>query len=85
MGNDSANMYLNYTAMLLQIQSGSSTLEVHKVNFPDAVVWNPWIDKSKSMGDFGDEEYKVRGITVTIKGQVQVLAIVCLKEITEAS
>jgi glucose-6-phosphate 1-epimerase len=35
-------------------------MEVHKVNFPDAVVWNPWIDKSKSMADFGDEEYKVR-------------------------
>lgn len=33
---------------------------VHKANFPDAVVWNPWVDKSQAMGDFGDEEYKVR-------------------------
>lgn len=33
---------------------------VQKANFPDAVVWNPWVDKSKAMGDFGDEEYKVR-------------------------
>eukprot|EP00877_Chromochloris_zofingiensis_P012390 jgi/Chrzof1/7404/Cz02g22020.t1 len=33
-------------------------IEVSKVGFPDAVVWNPWIDKSKAMADFGDAEYK---------------------------
>ena len=27
--------------------------------FPDAVVWNPWVDKAKSTADFGDEEYRV--------------------------
>lgn len=42
------------------VDKGSgSTVQVHKQNFPDAVVWNPWVDKSKAMGDFGDEEYKV--------------------------
>ncbi|KAJ3038892.1 hypothetical protein HDV00_012814 [Rhizophlyctis rosea] len=30
---------------------------VRKRNFPDVVVWNPWIEKAKGMADFGDEEY----------------------------
>ncbi len=33
---------------------------INKSGFPDAVVWNPWIDKAASMADFGDDEYKVR-------------------------
>lgn len=50
-------------SVCLQIvdKGSGSTIQVHKHNFPDAVVWNPWIDKSKAMGDFGDEEYKVCG------------------------
>eukprot|EP00878_Enallax_costatus_P002464 GHUV01002644.1.p2 GENE.GHUV01002644.1~~GHUV01002644.1.p2 ORF type:complete len:282 (+),score=70.65 GHUV01002644.1:245-1090(+) len=41
------------------VDSGSgASVEVHKTNFPDAVVWNPWVDKAHSMADFGDEEYK---------------------------
>lgn len=32
---------------------------IHKTGFPDAVVWNPWIDKAAGMADFGDDEYKV--------------------------
>jgi len=31
---------------------------IEKDNFPETVVWNPWIEKAKSMADFGDDEYK---------------------------
>lgn len=40
-------------------KGAQQVLELQKTNFPDAVVWNPWVDKSKGMADFGDEEYKV--------------------------
>lgn len=58
----------HHLAVCLQItDSGSgAVVEVHKSNFPDAVVWNPWVDKAKSMADFGDEEYKVRELGVLL-------------------
>jgi len=33
-------------------------ITIKRNNFIDVVLWNPWIDKSKRMGDFGDDEYK---------------------------
>ncbi|XP_048132373.1 putative glucose-6-phosphate 1-epimerase isoform X3 [Rhodamnia argentea] len=34
------------------------TFLIQKEGLPDVVVWNPWEKKSKSMTDFGDEEYR---------------------------
>ncbi|CAI9298120.1 unnamed protein product [Lactuca saligna] len=34
------------------------TFVIRKDGLPDAVVWNPWDKKAKSMTDFGDDEYK---------------------------
>ena len=34
------------------------TFVLKKEGLPDAVVWNPWEKKAKSMSDFGDDEYK---------------------------
>ncbi|KAJ3221574.1 hypothetical protein HK099_003389, partial [Clydaea vesicula] len=31
---------------------------IKKFGFSDVVVWNPWIEKARSMADFDDEEYK---------------------------
>ncbi|KAF3444567.1 hypothetical protein FNV43_RR14259 [Rhamnella rubrinervis] len=34
------------------------TFALRKIGMPDAVVWNPWDKKAKSLPDFGDEDYK---------------------------
>ncbi|XP_010924809.2 putative glucose-6-phosphate 1-epimerase [Elaeis guineensis] len=34
------------------------TFVIRKEGLPDVVVWNPWEKRSKTMVDFGDEEYK---------------------------
>jgi glucose-6-phosphate 1-epimerase len=41
------------TEKILQvIELGKVVHNVKRVNLPDVVVWNPWIEKSKGMGDF---------------------------------
>ncbi|CAG8767374.1 14111_t:CDS:2, partial [Dentiscutata erythropus] len=37
---------------------GVGNFTLKKINLKDTVVWNPWIDKARSMSDFDDEEYK---------------------------
>lgn len=37
--------------------AGGRAVRILKRNLPDAVVWNPWEEKSRRMGDFGDDEY----------------------------
>ncbi|XP_024979939.1 putative glucose-6-phosphate 1-epimerase [Cynara cardunculus var. scolymus] len=34
------------------------TFSIRKDGLPDAVVWNPWDKKARTMADFGDDEYK---------------------------
>ncbi|KAF7726085.1 hypothetical protein EC973_009059 [Apophysomyces ossiformis] len=41
----------------LTVHTGNATIGIKKINLKDIVIWNPWIDKARSMGDFGDEEY----------------------------
>jgi glucose-6-phosphate 1-epimerase len=38
-------------------QANSRIIDIRKQNMADVVVWNPWIEKSKRMADYGDDEY----------------------------
>ncbi|CAH1115226.1 unnamed protein product [Psylliodes chrysocephalus] len=50
-------VYEDAPAQQFLIKSQLSKIRIQKLNFPDTVVWNPWIENSKAMDDFGDEEY----------------------------
>ena len=42
----------------LTIRDGARTIALTTRGLPDAVVWNPWIDKARATADMGDDEYK---------------------------
>ena len=37
--------------------TGGRAVRIIKRGLPDAVVWNPWEEKSRRMGDFADDEF----------------------------
>ncbi|KAI8141571.1 galactose mutarotase-like domain-containing protein [Fennellomyces sp. T-0311] len=42
----------------LQVNFGKEySIAIQKTGLKDTVVWNPWTDKAKAMGDFGDDEF----------------------------
>jgi glucose-6-phosphate 1-epimerase len=51
-------VYYSATPCSVVDESAKKRVTVEKVGFPDTIVWNPWIDRAKSMADFGDDEYK---------------------------
>jgi glucose-6-phosphate 1-epimerase len=50
-------IYLNTPNELQIVDRGNRTLTIKKTGLPDAIVWNPWIEKAKATADLGDEEY----------------------------
>lgn len=51
-------VYMNTGATCVLHDAGiGRKITVEKSNSINTVVWNPWIDKSKRMADFGDDEW----------------------------
>ncbi|WFB37251.1 D-hexose-6-phosphate mutarotase [Kiritimatiellota bacterium B12222] len=42
---------------LIQDKASGRTISIRQRGAKNAVVWNPWINKSKAMPDFGDDEW----------------------------
>lgn len=41
-------------------EEANKIITIAKSSLPDTVVWNPWVEKSRKMADFDDEEYRGR-------------------------
>ncbi len=48
-------IYLAPPALGVEDAGRGALLRVDQTGLPDAVVWNPWIAKSKTMADMGEE------------------------------
>ncbi|MDH7482037.1 MAG: D-hexose-6-phosphate mutarotase [Armatimonadota bacterium] len=57
-GGETDRVYINAPDRL-QISDGGNgrIITIEKSNMPDVVVWNPWVEKSRRLADFGDDEY----------------------------
>jgi glucose-6-phosphate 1-epimerase len=45
------------TAATAVIRDGTRAVTVARDGSASAIVWNPWVDKSAAMSDFGDDEW----------------------------
>ena len=46
------------SATMIQGSTSGHSIEVESKGSRSTVVWNPWVEKAKRMGDFGDGEYQ---------------------------
>eukprot|EP00201_Polytomella_parva_P008129 CAMPEP_0175056632 /NCGR_PEP_ID=MMETSP0052_2-20121109/10788_1 /TAXON_ID=51329 ORGANISM="Polytomella parva, Strain SAG 63-3" /NCGR_SAMPLE_ID=MMETSP0052_2 /ASSEMBLY_ACC=CAM_ASM_000194 /LENGTH=292 /DNA_ID=CAMNT_0016321699 /DNA_START=84 /DNA_END=959 /DNA_ORIENTATION=- len=53
-----ANKYNNSASFEIQDRGNNRVIKIQIQGFPDAVLWNPWIEKSKALADFEDLEYQ---------------------------
>jgi len=52
-------IYINApNRVVLDDRGNQRTIAIVKSGMNDIVLWNPWVEKSKRMKDFGDEEYR---------------------------
>lgn len=56
--NETDRIYLNTeSAVEIHDPSLNRRIKIEKMGSKSTVLWNPWIEKSKRMPDFGDEEF----------------------------
>lgn len=51
-------IYLNTPDTIEVIDGNSRTIEIKKSGLNDAVLWNPFVEKSAALKDFGDDEWR---------------------------
>ncbi|MFB9618652.1 D-hexose-6-phosphate mutarotase [Brooklawnia cerclae] len=51
------------------------TIQIEKVGSAQTVVWNPWVDKSRTMTDFGDDEWPGMLCVETVNSREQSITL----------
>ncbi|MFY8274551.1 D-hexose-6-phosphate mutarotase [Pseudoalteromonas sp. SSDWG2] len=51
------DMVYSGASALQRIRTPDGTIEVARENSKSCVLWNPWVDKSKRLSNFADDEY----------------------------
>lgn len=54
---DSVYLDVQQNPILLVDKQRDYTLKLFRDGYADVVVWNPWVEKAKGMGDLGEEAY----------------------------
>ncbi|MBQ4106998.1 MAG: D-hexose-6-phosphate mutarotase [Lentisphaeria bacterium] len=56
--SETDRVYHSAGDVILTDRTGNRSFRIAKTGSDETVVWNPWVEKSSRMPDFGDDEYR---------------------------
>lgn len=57
-GGEVDRVYRSDADVVVVDEAGGRQITVSKENSASTIIWNPWVEKARSMSDFGDDEWR---------------------------